>query len=63
MVPEGSGFISIEFPAGRRVLDQYTIRVPCGDHHSNEIILIFKDITIRVSAEEEAERIRQKTGP
>ncbi len=55
-----SGFIAIDFPAGRKVLDQYTIRVPCEREQINEIILIFKDITIRVSAQEEAERIKQK---
>lgn len=57
---DGSGFIAIDFPAGRKVLDQYTNRVPCEKDQVNEIILIFKDITIRVSAQDEAEQIRQK---
>jgi len=53
-------FVRIDFPAGKKVLDQYTIHVP-GDHDGNgEIILIFKDISIRIQAEEEREVFRQK---
>ncbi|WP_181391619.1 methyl-accepting chemotaxis protein [Methanospirillum lacunae] len=55
-----NAFITIDFPNGKKVLDQYTIKVPCENERNNEIILIFKDITIRVSAQEEAEQIRKK---
>ena len=55
-----SEIFTIEFPSGKRVLEQYPIPVTDKSGTLNEIILIFKDITIRVKAEEKAEEIRQK---
>ncbi len=51
---------TLDFPAGRRVLEQYRIPVHDNSGVITEIILIFKDITMRVQAEHEAEEIRQK---
>jgi len=55
-----SEIFPIDFPSGRRVLEQYPI--PVRDTHGSltDIILIFKDITIRVQAEQHAGEIQQK---
>ncbi len=50
----------LNFPSGKRVLEQYPIPVHDKSGILTEIILVFKDITSRVLAEEQAEEIRQK---
>ncbi len=64
---EGTSHISteseifpIDFPSGRRVLELYPIPVRDASGTLTEIILVFKDITIRVQAEQQAEEIQQK---
>ncbi|MGV8109662.1 methyl-accepting chemotaxis protein [Methanospirillum sp.] len=55
-----SEIFTIDFSTGTRVLEQYPIPVTNSSGTLTEIILIFKDITIRVQAEQKAEEIRQK---
>jgi methyl-accepting chemotaxis protein len=52
--------IWVEFPTGAKALEPYVVKSTAPDSAKTEIIIIFKDITIRVRAEEEAESIRQK---
>jgi len=55
-----SQVITISFPGGERTLEQYPIQVSHTKESIDEIILVFKDISIRVRAEKEAEDIREK---
>ena len=50
----------IQFPSGDRVLEQFQVPVRNDDSSLREILLIFKDITKRVAAEQEAERTREQ---
>jgi methyl-accepting chemotaxis protein len=55
-----SEIFTLDFPLGRRILEQYPIPVRDESGTLTEIILVFKDITIRVQAEQKAEEIREK---
>ncbi len=52
--------ITIDFPSGRRVLEQYPIFVKDTANRIKEIVLIYNDITLRVEAEQRAEESRLK---
>ncbi|HWQ67896.1 MAG TPA: methyl-accepting chemotaxis protein [Methanospirillum sp.] len=52
--------LSLEFPSGIRYLDQYVVYTGETSGVEEEILLIYKDITIRVAAEQEAEKARWK---
>jgi methyl-accepting chemotaxis protein len=51
--------ITVNFPAGERTLEQYSIPIGPSDQ-SDELIIIFKDITQRVRALQEAEEMRAR---
>ena len=53
-------FITVNFPAGERVLEQHTIPVTSSSGTGNEVVLIFKDVTQRIHALREAEEMRSK---
>ncbi len=50
----------VSFPAGTRYLEGYPIPVSAEGEYGEETILVFKDITLRVIAEQEAARIKEK---
>jgi len=54
------GFITMKFPSGERVLEQHTIKVVTSSGAGNEFLLIFKDVTQRVHAIQDAEQMRAK---
>ena len=58
--PGVQDFITVIFPAGERVLEQFTVGVSSSKGAGNEIVLIFKDVTQRVYALREAEGMRAR---
>ncbi|MFH0966488.1 MAG: methyl-accepting chemotaxis protein, partial [Methanobacteriota archaeon] len=58
--PEETEFITVKFPAGERVLEQHTMKVSSSSATGNEIVLIFKDVTQRVKALQEADEMRAR---
>ena len=58
--PAEMDFITVNFPAGQRILEQHTIPVTSSSGTDNEFILIFKDVTQRVYAIHDAEKMRAK---
>ncbi|WP_158303660.1 methyl-accepting chemotaxis protein [Methanosphaerula palustris] len=55
-----TGTVTITFPAGVQTLEQYCIPVCEEGKQISTVVFIFKNITRRVRAEEETEKIKQK---